>query len=79
MSFYLIQTHINAQNKNIKQGDTINIVGYAQNLKMGATVLTTDNIRYFIDKLPSWDKTFYGKKVNIKLNIISLHQQYQLY
>lgn len=42
----------------------LTISGIAENAKLGAIVEAEDGI-YYIDKLDSWDKSIYGKRVTV--------------
>jgi hypothetical protein len=42
------------------------VIGYAENLKGGATVRSiTDSLRYFVGDLSHWDEKVLGKKVKV--------------
>jgi hypothetical protein len=63
-TFTIINMETQSQDHN--QVDTITIIGYAYNLKLGAVVHTSDSLRYFIDGLFAWNETYLMKKVIVK-------------
>ncbi len=50
------------------------VTGKALDAKAGA-VVQTEQQTYYIDKLASWDRKFYGRKVKVSGIVVTIHEK----